>query len=157
MEKLLLRSNFPHYFIYIFLISGVKLHIHLLNMVVQFIVFLTLSTLVCRSTDISKCFSESLGIRDNGSRLYIENFTTKNRKFSHKNSDIFPISAQSIDDGYSLAPPRRGSSNEYLQSMFGEEDLILVFFVHLFDLRLLGFVCFLFLLVSWKGCNLLYI
>ena len=35
---------FPHYFIYVFLTSGVKLHIHLLNVVVQFIVFLTLST-----------------------------------------------------------------------------------------------------------------
>ena len=64
-------SSFPHYFIYIFLTSGVKLHIHLLNVVVQFIVFLTLSTLICRSTDSSKCFSESLGIRDNESRLYI--------------------------------------------------------------------------------------
>ena len=52
--------------------SAVKLHIHLLNVVVQFIVFVTLSTLICRSTDISKCFSESLGIRDNGSRLYLE-------------------------------------------------------------------------------------
>ena len=39
--------------------------------VVQFIVFLTLSTLKCRGTDISKCFSESLGIRDNESRLYM--------------------------------------------------------------------------------------
>ena len=29
------------------------------------------SQLICRSTDISKCFSESLGIRDNGSWLYI--------------------------------------------------------------------------------------
>ena len=38
--------------------------------VVQFIVFLTLSTLICRGTDISKYFSESLGIRDNESRLY---------------------------------------------------------------------------------------
>ena len=36
-----------------------------------FIVFLTLSTLICRGTDISKCFSESLGIRDNENRLYI--------------------------------------------------------------------------------------
>ena len=63
-------SSFPHYFIYIFLTSGVKLHIHLLNVVVQFIVFLTHSTLICRSADISKCFSESLGIRDNESRLY---------------------------------------------------------------------------------------
>ena len=44
--------------------------VNLLNVVVQFIVFLTLSTLICRSTDISKCFSESLGVRDNENRLY---------------------------------------------------------------------------------------
>ena len=56
-------------FYIIFLISGVKLHIHLLNVVVQFIVFLTLSALICRGTDISKCFSESLEIRVNESRL----------------------------------------------------------------------------------------
>ena len=62
---------FKHYFIYIFLTLGVKLHIHLLNVVVQFIVFLTLSNLICRGTDISMCFSESLGIRDNESRLYL--------------------------------------------------------------------------------------
>ena len=31
---------------------------------------------------------------------------------------IFLISAQNIDCGYSLEPPRRGGSNEYLQSMF---------------------------------------
>ena len=67
MEKI----YFPHYFIYIFLTSGVKLHIHLLNVVVQFIVFPTLSILICRGRDISKCFSESLGIRDNESRLYL--------------------------------------------------------------------------------------
>ena len=64
-------SSFPHYFIFIFLTSGVKLHIHLLNVVVQFIILLTLSTLICRGTDISKCFIESLGIRDNESRLHI--------------------------------------------------------------------------------------
>ena len=39
------------------LISGVKLLIHLLNVVVRFIVFLTSATLVFRGTDISKCFS----------------------------------------------------------------------------------------------------
>ena len=49
---------------------------------------------------------------------YIENFTTKNWKFSDKNSDIFHISAQNIGCGYSLEPPRRGGSNEYQQSMF---------------------------------------
>ena len=31
---------------------------------------------------------------------------------------IFLISAQNIDCGYSLEPPRRGGSNEYQQSMF---------------------------------------
>ena len=35
-----------------------------------------------------------------------------------KNSDIFQISAQNIDCGYSLEPPQRGGSNEYPQSMF---------------------------------------
>ena len=35
-----------------------------------------------------------------------------------KNSDIFHISAQNIDCENSLELPRRGSSNEYPQSMF---------------------------------------
>ena len=52
------------------LTSGVKLHIHLLNVVVRFIVFLTSATLIFRGTDISKYSRESLGIRDNESRLY---------------------------------------------------------------------------------------
>ena len=39
-------------------------------------------------------------------------------KFSNKTSDIFYISAQNIDYGYSLEPPRRGGSNEYPQSIF---------------------------------------
>ena len=38
-----------------------------------------------------------------------------------KNSDIFYISAQNIDCGYSLEPPQRGGSNEYSQSMFSAE------------------------------------
>ena len=36
----------------------------------------------------------------------------------------------------------------------GKRELILVLFVRLFDLRLFGFVCFLFLSVSGKGCSL---
>ena len=36
----------------------------------------------------------------------------------------------------------------------GKSELILVLFVRLFDLCLFGFVGFLFLLVSWKGCGL---
>ena len=42
----------------------------------------------------------------------------KNENFQIKNSDIFYITAQNTDCGYSLEPPRRGGSNEYLQSMF---------------------------------------
>ena len=38
--------------------------------------------------------------------------------FHIKKSDIFYISAQNIDCGYSLEPPHRGGSNEYPQSMF---------------------------------------
>ena len=38
--------------------------------------------------------------------------------FRIKNSYIFHISAQNIDCGYSLEPPRRGGSNEYPQSMW---------------------------------------
>ena len=43
---------------------------------------------------------------------------------------IFLISAQNIDYGYSLEPPRRGGSNEYPQSMFwGEIWKISEFFI----------------------------
>ena len=52
---------------------------------------------------------------------YNEYFITKKWKFSEKNADIFHISAQNIDCGYSLEPPRRGGSNEYPQSMFWSE------------------------------------
>ena len=45
----------------------------------------------------------------------------KNTNFQIKNSDIFHISAQNIDCGYSLEPPRRGGANEYPQSMFWAE------------------------------------
>ena len=49
---------------------------------------------------------------------YIENFTTKNWKFSDKNSAFFHIAAQNIDCGHLLEPPCWGGSNEYPQSMF---------------------------------------
>ena len=41
----------------------------------------------------------------------------KNENFQIKNSDIFLISAQKIDSGCLLEPPRRDGSNEYPQSM----------------------------------------
>ena len=37
----------------------------------------------------------------------------KTENFQIKNSDIFHISAQNIDCGYSLEPPRSGGSNGY--------------------------------------------
>ena len=47
------------------------------------------------------------------------NFHLQNWTFSDKkNTDIVHISDQNIDCGYSLEPPRRGSSNEYPQSTF---------------------------------------
>ena len=49
---------------------------------------------------------------------YIEHFTAQKENFQIKKSDIFNISAQNIDCGYSLEPPRRGGSNVYPQSMF---------------------------------------
>ena len=42
----------------------------------------------------------------------------KTKNFQMKNSDIFHIPAQNIGCGYLLELPKRGSSNEYPQSMF---------------------------------------
>ena len=42
----------------------------------------------------------------------------KNENFQLNISDIFHISAQNIDCGYSLEPHIRGGSNEYPQFMF---------------------------------------
>ena len=52
---------------------------------------------------------------------YTKNLPPKNETFQIKSSDIFHISAQNIDCGYSLEPPHRGGSNEYPQSMFWAE------------------------------------
>ena len=50
------------------------------------------------------------------------------RKFYHqkiklidKKTDIFNISAQNIDCGYTVEPPRRGGSNESPQSLFSSK------------------------------------
>ena len=51
-------------------------------------------------------------------QIYWKFYHQKNENFQIKYSDIFHISAQNIDCGYSLEPPRRGGSNEYPQSMF---------------------------------------
>ena len=51
-------------------------------------------------------------------QIYCKFHHQKNESFQIKNFDIFHNSAQNIDCGCSLEPPRRGGSNEYPQSMF---------------------------------------
>ena len=46
----------------------------------------------------------------------------KTENFQIKNSDIFHISAQNIDCGYSLEPHWQGGSNEYPQFMFSSKN-----------------------------------
>ena len=51
---------------------------------------------------------------------------------------IFLISAENLDYGYSLEPPRRGGSNEYPQSIFEQKHekyqyFYLIFFFFFFD------------------------
>ena len=64
-------------------------------------------------------YNASLHYETTPIQIYIEIYTPqKTENFQIKNSDIFHISAENIDYGYSLEPPRRGGSNEYPQSMF---------------------------------------
>ena len=51
-------------------------------------------------------------------QIYLKFYHHKHENFQIKTSDIFHISTQNTDYGYSLEPPRRGGSNEYSQSMF---------------------------------------
>ena len=51
-------------------------------------------------------------------QMYRTFFDEKNENFHWKNFDIFLTFAQNIDCGYMLELPRRGSTNEYPQSMF---------------------------------------
>ena len=62
------------------------------------------------------CAKQTLRKHAYSNRLKIS--PPKTESFQIKNSDIFHISAQNIDCGYPLEPPRRGGSNEYPQSMF---------------------------------------
>ena len=46
-------------------------------------------------------------------QIYWKFYHQKMKIFRKKNSDLFHISAQNIDCGYSLEPPRWGGSDEY--------------------------------------------
>ena len=69
MEKRSNFSSFPQYFRYI---SNLKspITIKFVKCGCSNYFFLNSKNLICRGTDISKCFRGSLGIRDNKSRLY---------------------------------------------------------------------------------------
>ena len=110
-------SPIKHYVLVIARARQAPLSYPMLYVMIGCLIFCTPSTQAC--THITFCIASNI----TQTRLfkYIENFTTKNWKFSDKNSDIFHISAQNIDCGYSLEPPRRGDSNEYPQSMFWAE------------------------------------
>ena len=54
-------------------------------------------------------------------QIYWKLYNQKRENFQTKIMIFFHISAQNIDCGYSLEPPRRGGSNEYPQSMFWAE------------------------------------
>ena len=47
----------------------------------------------------------------------LKSLPPKNESFQIKSFNIFHISAQTIDCGYSLEPPHRGGSKEYPQPM----------------------------------------
>ena len=66
---------------------------------------------------------ENVPLRKHAYSNILKNFITKKKKwkFSGKNSDIFHISAQNIDCGYSLEPPRRGGSNEHHNLCFEQK------------------------------------
>ena len=66
-----------------------------------------------RGTTLERSHYENTPIQ-----IYWKFHHQKIESFQIKNSDIFHISVQNIDYGYSLEPPLQGGSNEYSQSMF---------------------------------------
>ena len=59
-----------------------------------------------------------LSLRKHAFFKILKILSPKNENYHIKCSDIFHISAQNIDCGYSLELPRIGGSNEYPHSMF---------------------------------------
>ena len=71
VEKRRNSSSFPQYFEYMSNFRSQFYIFILFNVVVRFIVFLQFRKSDMSSTDISKYFRESRGLRDNESRLYL--------------------------------------------------------------------------------------
>ena len=70
--------------------------------------------------DWGSTLKDGQSLRKHAHAIY--RFKCKNENFHWKNFDIFLIFAQNMDCGYMLEPPRRGSSNEYPQSMFWSKN-----------------------------------
>ena len=64
---------------------------------------------------ISQQFSKIYPLRKHAYSKILKISSPKTENFR---INVFHISAQNMDCGYSLEPPRRGGSNEYPQSMF---------------------------------------
>ena len=87
----------------------------------EFVPILKLNTIcvLCRwIIRVQDCLQIWLHYENIPIQIYCKFNHQKNENFQIKNSDIFYVSAQNIDCGYSLEPPRRGGSNEYPQYMF---------------------------------------
>ena len=72
-------------------------------------------------------YAESLHYENAPIQIYRKFHLQKTENFQIKISDIFHISAQNIDCGYSLEPPRRGGSNEYHNLCFWAEIRKLIY------------------------------
>ena len=64
-------SSFPQYFQYISILRIQITYSFVKCGCLIYLFFLSSANLICRDTDISKYFRESLGLRDNESRLYL--------------------------------------------------------------------------------------
>ena len=101
-----------------------------LCMFIRVCVCLCLSVRLCMSVRLSACLSARLcmniclqvsSLRKHAYSNILKILPPKNENFQIKTSDIFHISTQNIDCGYSLEPPRRGGSNEYHNICFWVE------------------------------------
>ena len=86
---------------------GVKI-IHTCSLLYKYVNHARLAMLF--SWDRWKCLDVWFHYENTPVQIYWKFFRQKNKTFQIKNSEIFHISAQNIDCGYSLEPPRRGSS-----------------------------------------------
>ena len=95
---------------------------HLVGFLLFYLVIKDLLDLYVSPESTARLFAgDCIPLRKQAYSNILKILSPKKWTFSDKNSDIFHISAQNIDCGYSLEPPRRGGSNEYPEFMFFEQ------------------------------------